>query len=64
MFSLEHPQKNALFDFYSPMGPHYRGLVSIPHSGEVVPPEFEEYLSGDTRAYKEDVDFKVNELVW
>ncbi len=63
MFSLEHPQKNALFDFHSPMGPHYRGLISIPHSGETVPAEFLSYLSGDERAYKEDVDFKVNELI-
>ncbi|MFL5784847.1 MAG: N-formylglutamate amidohydrolase [Bacteriovoracaceae bacterium] len=63
MFSSEHPQKNALFDFYSPLGPHYRGLLSIPHSGENVPPEFREYLSGDESAYREDVDFKVNELV-
>lgn len=63
MFSLEHPQKSALFEFYSPMGPHYRGLLSIPHSGEDVPQEFREYLSGDERAYREDVDFKVNELV-
>jgi len=63
MFSLEHPQKNALFEFFSPMGPHYRGLLSIPHSGEVVPEEFQEYLSGDEKAYREDVDFKVNELI-
>lgn len=63
MFSLDHPQKNALFDFYSPMGPHYRGLLSIPHSGETVPAEFQEYLSGDEKAYREDVDFKVNELI-
>lgn len=63
MFSLDHPLKGPLFDFYSPMGSNYRGLVSIPHSGENVPEEFAEYLSGDERAYKEDVDFKVNELI-
>ncbi len=63
MFSLEHPQKNALFDFYSPMGPHYLGLLSIPHSGESIPEEFRPFLSGDEKAYKEDVDFKVNELI-
>lgn len=63
MFTLDHPQKNPLFDFYAPLGPHYRGLLSIPHSGEIIPQEFEKYLSGDTQAYKEDVDFKVNELV-
>lgn len=63
MFTLDHPQKNPIFDFYAPLGASYRGLLSIPHSGETVPPEFEKYLSGDLRAYKEDVDFKVNELV-
>jgi N-formylglutamate deformylase len=63
MFRLDHPQKNSLFDFYAPMGTQYRGLLSIPHSGENIPAEFEKYLSGDLRAYQEDVDFKVNELV-
>jgi N-formylglutamate deformylase len=63
MFKLDHPQKTPLFDYYAPLGSHYRGLLSIPHSGETIPPEFEKYLSGDERAYKEDVDFKVNELV-
>jgi N-formylglutamate deformylase len=63
MFSLDHPQKNSLFDFYAPLGTKYRGLLSIPHSGESVPEAFKPYLSGDHSAYKEDVDFKVNELV-
>lgn len=63
MFTLDHPQKNPIFDFYAPLGATYRGLLSIPHSGENIPGEFEKYLSGDLRAYKEDVDFKVNELV-
>ena len=63
MFRLDHPQKNPIFDYYAPLGAHYRGLLSIPHSGESIPAEFEKYLSGDKRAYKEDVDFKVNELV-
>ncbi len=63
MFNLDHPLKNPIFDFYSPLGSVYRGLVSIPHSGENIPTEFENFLSGDLRAYKEDVDFKVNELV-
>lgn len=63
MFTLDHPQKNPIFDFYAPLGATYRGLLSIPHSGENIPAEFENYLSGDLQAYKEDVDFKVNELV-
>lgn len=63
MFKLEHPQKNPLFDYYAPLGSNYRGILSIPHSGETIPAEFEKYLSGDTLAYREDVDFKVNELI-
>jgi N-formylglutamate amidohydrolase len=63
MFGLDHPLKTPLFDYYAPMGTHYRGLLSIPHSGENIPAEFESFLSGDLRAYQEDVDFKVNELV-
>jgi len=63
MFRLDHPQKNPLFDFYAPLGTQYKGLLSIPHSGENIPPEFDKYLSGDLPAYQEDVDFKVNELV-
>jgi N-formylglutamate amidohydrolase len=63
MFKLDHPQKSPLFDYYAPLGAHYRGLLSIPHSGETIPEEFKSYLSGDEKAYKSDVDFKVNELV-
>jgi N-formylglutamate amidohydrolase len=63
MFRLDHPQKNPIFDFYAPLGTEYKGLLSIPHSGENIPSEFEKFLSGDLSAYKEDVDFKVNELV-
>jgi len=63
MFKLDHPLKTPLFDYYAPLGSSYLGLLSIPHSGENIPAEFEQYLSGDTMAYKEDVDFKVNELI-
>ncbi len=63
MFKLDHPQKTPIFEYYAPLGTQYRGLLSIPHSGEVIPKEFEQYLSGDLFAYKSDVDYKVNELV-
>jgi len=63
MFSLDHPQKSPIFDYYAPKGSQIRGLLSIPHSGENIPQVFLPYLSGDLRAYKEDVDYKVNELV-
>lgn len=63
MFTHDHPAKSPMFDFYSPKGPHFRGLLSIPHSGELIPEEFKPFLSGDEKAYRSDVDFKVNELI-
>lgn len=63
MFGHDHPPKSPLFDFYSPLGSGYSGLLSIPHSGETVPEEFREFLTPDENAWKEDVDFRVNELV-
>lgn len=63
MFDLDHPQKSPLFDYYAPKGNRYLGLLSIPHSGENIPEDFIPFLSGDLRAYQEDVDFKVNELI-
>ena len=63
MFRHDHPQKSPLFDYFAPLGSHYRGLLSIPHSGESIPEPFKAFLSGDESAYKSDVDFKVNELI-
>lgn len=63
MFKYDHPQKSPIFDYFAPLGSHYRGLLSIPHSGENIPEAFKAFLSGNEMAYKSDVDFKVNELV-
>lgn len=63
MFTLDHPQKSPLFTYHAPLGNRYLGIISIPHSGETIPPEFKSFLSGNEEAYKSDVDFKVNELV-
>lgn len=63
MFRLDHPQKSPIFDYYAPLGAAYRGVLSIPHSGENIPKEFEAFLSDDKRAHQEDLDYKVNELV-
>ncbi|MGE3610226.1 MAG: N-formylglutamate amidohydrolase [Bacteriovoracaceae bacterium] len=63
MFSLDHPLKTPLFELHTPKSDIYRGLISIPHSGEDIPEVFEKFLSGNEFAYKSDVDFKVNELV-
>lgn len=40
-----------------------KGLISIPHAGELFPQQFLPYLTTDQRALAEDVDYKVDELV-
>lgn len=54
--------ENSIFDFY-PAKKQAIGLVSIPHSGEIIPSEFEEFLTSDALARGRDVDFKTRELV-
>jgi N-formylglutamate amidohydrolase len=51
-----------LFTFLPAKG-HPIALLSIPHSGEIVPEEFLPYLSGDIQAYNEDIDYRVHECV-
>ncbi|MFA5583900.1 MAG: N-formylglutamate amidohydrolase [Bacteriovoracaceae bacterium] len=63
MNTLKLPQSTPVFDYFPALNNKFIGLLSIPHSGETIPEEFLPYLSGDTAAYKEDVDYKVNELV-
>lgn len=63
MFKLDHPLKSALFSYYAPLASDSLGILSIPHSGEEIPDVFKPFLSGDQDAYREDVDFKVNELI-
>lgn len=55
-------EKHPIFNFYAPKD-NYIGILSIPHSGEIIPPEFVPFLTSDIRALHEDVDFKVDELV-
>lgn len=40
-----------------------KGLISVPHSGEVIPDEFREFLIDDTQKLMQDVDFRVHELI-
>jgi N-formylglutamate amidohydrolase len=61
-FDLTHPQSSPLFDFYSPRAP-YAGILSIPHSGEQIPADFEEFLHKDPIRRAQDVDFRVHELI-
>jgi N-formylglutamate amidohydrolase len=63
MFQTDAPAKNPLFTYYAPTEAPFQALVSIPHSGEDVPVAFHRHLTTDQRAWQEDVDFKVHELV-
>jgi N-formylglutamate amidohydrolase len=60
MFFMSH-DKN-IFDIYSPKIRPI-GLISIPHSGQEIPSVFQDYLTQDERALKEDVDYAVPELI-
>ena len=55
-------QQNQIFDYYPPKK-KYIGAVSIPHSGEVIPEEFKEYLIDDIKALCQDVDTAVHKLI-
>lgn len=63
MNTLNLPQSTPVFDYFPSLTTDTLGLLSIPHSGEAIPEDFFPYLSGDTAAYREDVDYKVNELI-
>jgi N-formylglutamate amidohydrolase len=54
--------KNSIFNYYPPKG-EYIGLISIPHSGVVIPDEFKQYLHTNNDFLMQDVDFGVHELV-
>jgi N-formylglutamate amidohydrolase len=41
----------------------FKGLISIPHSGLIIPNEFKEYLIDDEKILNTDNDYKVNELI-
>ncbi len=53
---------NPLFEYYAPKQ-EIRGILSIPHSGEVIPTDFEPYLQGTKLEQMQDLDFRVHELV-
>ncbi|MBL7664651.1 MAG: N-formylglutamate amidohydrolase [Bacteriovoracaceae bacterium] len=62
MFKHDGPDKNNLFTYYS-AHKKFIGILSIPHSGEDIPKEIAPYLTSDLKAHKEDVDYRVNDLV-
>jgi len=63
MFDTPTPPTHPLFTFYPPLHSEVCGIVSIPHSGEDIPEEFKPFLLADLNVMREDVDYKVHELV-
>lgn len=54
--------KTPLFDYYAPKTT-LKGILSIPHSGEVIPAEFLPFIEGSKTELMQDLDFRVHELV-
>lgn len=53
-----------IYHYYPPQNPEKAiGFVSVPHSGEMLPPDMEKFFNEDVRARQEDLDYKVNELI-
>lgn len=63
MFEADAPPNKPLFSYYPSLTDKTVAVVSIPHSGEDVPDEFWPYLAAGLDVMREDVDFKVNELI-
>ena len=53
---------SEVFDYFAPQTVPI-GLLSIPHSGEIIPEEFLPYLTQNRRALDEDVDYRVRDLI-
>ncbi|MFT6631116.1 MAG: N-formylglutamate deformylase/formiminoglutamase [Bacteriovoracaceae bacterium] len=60
MINIE--KQSAIFNLY-PAKAAFKGILSIPHSGEELPDEFKQYLSSNMKDLMQDVDFRVHELV-
>jgi N-formylglutamate amidohydrolase len=54
--------KQPIFHYFAPKGT-FKALISIPHSGEIVPDEFKKYLLDDFREISIDVDTAVDKLI-
>lgn len=62
MFIDKSLLSNEIYSFYPPVG-RAIGLLSIPHSGEIIPDEFKKYLVTKSSALNADVDYKVPDLI-
>ncbi len=58
----EKSAKLPIFEYFPPIGP-FKGILSIPHSGEELPQEFKPYLVDNNQDLMQDVDYKVHELI-
>lgn len=54
--------KTPLFEYFAPES-GLKGILSIPHSGEIIPEEFNEYIQGSEIDLMQDLDFRVHELI-
>ena len=59
----QHPDGFSLFGLHLPDYWPWRGMLSIPHSGEIIPREFTPWLEQDSWALGQDVDFRVHQLI-
>lgn len=56
-------ERLGLFNFYAPYDLPMIGVLSIPHSGEIIPEEFNPYLNPNSKDRNQDLDFQVHNLV-
>lgn len=54
---------HSIFDIYSPTTDYCVGVISIPHSGLIIPEEINPYLVSEEIIQNQDVDFGVHSLI-
>lgn len=57
------PEVPHILDYYPAPMDKFKGIVSIPHSGETITDEFRPFLGNDQKALDQDLDYRVDELV-
>ncbi|MBF0315062.1 MAG: N-formylglutamate amidohydrolase [Oligoflexia bacterium] len=62
-FELKDCHLSETIDYLAPLTSPLKGIVSIPHSGELIPKECLPFLTSDRRAVDEDIDYKVPSLI-
>ena len=59
----QHPAGHLLFEAHLPPPNALRGVISIPHAGQFIPPELKDLLYPTPWAWGQDVDFEVHQLL-